>query len=287
MKILVTGATGLIGNYVIRRLLSQNHEVVATSTNEEKARRMDWFPEVNYREFDISTIHSFHAAGQNLFEYFHKPDRIIHIAWKDSNLHESLVHFESNLLTHYAFLKTLIDGGITDVTVTGTSLEYGYQSGCLDESVVADPVVPYALAKYTLLKLLQQVQKKSSFHLKWVRFFNVHGTRQHTNSLLYQLDQAVTNKQPVFNMSGGEQVRDFLPVEKAADHLVKIADQNNYTGVINCCSGIPVKVRDFVEDYFRSRNHTIRLNTGYYPYKDYEPMVFYGNNEKLLKILSQ
>lgn len=287
MKILVTGATGLIGNYVIRRLLNQNHKVMATSTNEEKARGTDWFPKVDYREFDISTIHSFLANGHNLFDYFSKPDRIIHIAWKDSNLHESLVHFESNLLTHYAFLKTLIAGGITDVTVTGTSLEYGYQSGCLDESVVADPVVPYALAKYTLLKLLQQVQKKSSFHLKWLRFFNVHGTRQHTNSLLYQLDQAITNKQPVFNMSGGEQVRDFLPVEKAAEYLVKIADQINYTGVINCCSGVPVKVKDFVEDYFRSRNHPIRLNTGYYPYKEYEPMIFYGNNEKLLKILSQ
>lgn len=120
-----------------------------------------------------------------------------------------------------------------------------------------------------------------------MRFFNVHGTRRHTNSLLYQLDQAVTKKQPVFNMSGGEQVRDFLTVEKAAEYLVKIADQNNTTGVINCCSGVPVKVKDFVEDFFRSRNHTIRLNTGYYPYKDYEPMIFYGNNEKLLKILSQ
>ena len=287
MKILVTGATGLIGNSVIRRLLNLSHEVVATSANEEKARRMDWFPEVNYKAFDISAIHSFHAAGQNLFDFFGKPDRIVHIAWKDSNLHESLIHFESNLLTHYAFLKTLIDGGITDVTVTGTSLEYGYQSGCLNESVVADPVVSYALAKYALLKLLQQVQKKNAFHLKWVRFFNVHGTRQHSNSLLYQLDQAVTNKQPVFNMSGGEQVRDFLPVEKAAEYLIKIADQNNHTGVINCCSGIPVKLKDFVEDYFLSRDHIIRLNTGHYPYKDYEPMVFYGNNEKLLNILSQ
>lgn len=287
MKTLVTGATGLIGNYVIHRLLSHNHEVVATSANEKKARRMDWFGKVDYRELDISAIHSFHTAGHNLCEYFNKPDRIIHIAWKDSNLHESLVHFESNLLTHYAFLKALIDQGIEDVTVTGTSLEYGYQSGCLDESVIADPVVPYALAKYALLKLLQRVQKKSLFNLKWVRFFNVHGTRQHTNSLLYQLDQAVINKQPVFNMSGGEQVRDFLPVEKAADYLVKIAYQNNTTGVINCCSGVPVKLKDFVEDYFRSRNHPIRLNTGYYPYKDYEPMIFYGNNEKLLKILSQ
>lgn len=87
-------------------------------------------------------------------------------------------------------------------------------------------------------------------------------------------------------MSGGEQVGDFLPVEKAAEYLEKISNQNIYTGIINCCSGIPVKLIDFVENYFKSRNYSIHLNTGYYPYKDYEPMVFYGNNGKLLKILS-
>lgn len=285
MKILVTGATGFIGNYVINELLNQKHEVVATSTNEVNTQHVHWVSNVCYRPFDISNIHSFQASGQSLFEYFRKPDRIIHLAWKDSNQHEAFIHFESNLFTHFAFLKELINGGVRDLTVSGTSLEYGLKSGCVDETMLADPVTPYALAKYSLHKILEQYKKQIPFNLKWVRLFNVYGTRQHSNSLLYQLDQAVKNKQTVFNMSGGEQVRDFLPVEKAAGYVVKISDQNRYTGIINCCSAIPVTVKDFVNNYFKSRNYSIQLNTGYYPYKDYEPMCFYGNNEKLKKSL--
>ena len=48
-------------------------------------------------------------------------------------------------------------------------------------------------------------------------------------------------------MSGGEQIRDYLPVEKVAEYIVSIALQTNIEGVINCCSGIPVTVKEFVE----------------------------------------
>ena len=39
-KVLVTGATGFIGNYVIEELLKHNLEIIATSSNEEKAKQL-------------------------------------------------------------------------------------------------------------------------------------------------------------------------------------------------------------------------------------------------------
>ena len=85
-------------------------------------------------------------------------------------------------------------------------------------------------------------------------------------------------------MSGGEQVRDFLPVEKVAAYITSIALQNDVTGIINCCSGKPVKIKKLVEDFVRSRNKQIHLNLGFYPYPDYEPMSFWGDNTKLKKV---
>ena len=87
-------------------------------------------------------------------------------------------------------------------------------------------------------------------------------------------------------MSGGEQLRDYLPIDLVADYLVSCSLQTEITGIINCCSGRPISVRKFVEKYLEEKNINIKLNLGYYPYADYEPMAFWGDDTKLKKILS-
>ena len=86
-------------------------------------------------------------------------------------------------------------------------------------------------------------------------------------------------------MSGGEQVRDYLPVEKVAEYIVKISIQDKISGIINCCSGEPISIRRLVENYLVEKNKSIKLNLGHYPYKDYEPMKFWGENNKLKQII--
>jgi dTDP-6-deoxy-L-talose 4-dehydrogenase (NAD+) len=99
------------------------------------------------------------------------------------------------------------------------------------------------------------------------------------------LDKALEDHDPVFNMSGGEQVRDYLPVETVAQYLTTITLQDKVTGTINCCSGKPVTVRKMVEAYLESRGRTIKLNLGYYAYPDYEPFRFWGDPSKLKTIV--
>ncbi len=61
--------------------------------------------------------------------------------------------------------------------------------------------------------------------------------------------------------------------------------QNDITGIINCCSGKPISIRNLVENYLKKHNNAIKLNLSFYPYPDYEPMAFWGDNTKLKKIL--
>jgi dTDP-6-deoxy-L-talose 4-dehydrogenase (NAD+) len=133
---------------------------------------------------------------------------------------------------------------------------------------------------------LEELQLQANFDLKWVRLFYMYGKGQNPNSLFSQLDKAIVGQDEVFNMSGGEQVRDFLPVDKVAEYVVKIALQNEVTGIINCCSGKPVSVKQFVNHYLEEKNAALTLNLGYYPYPDYEPMAFWGNDKKLKKIIT-
>ena len=88
-----------------------------------------------------------------------------------------------------------------------------------------------------------------------------------------------------FNMTAGEQLRDYLPVEKVAEYIVKISLQNKVRGIINCCSGKPISIKKLVENYMINKKNKIELNFGYYPYTDWEPMVFWGDTAKLNKIL--
>lgn len=281
-KVLVTGATGFIGNYVINELLKHDVEITATSSNEEKAKQQSWFENVKYIAFDLSQFDPL----TNYFLFFHQPDILIHLAWEGLPNYTSSFHIEINLPAHKLFLENVITNGLPDITVTGTCLEYGMQEGCLSEDIPAVPSNPYSIAKNELRIFIEEMQKKNSFYFKWIRLFYMYGKGQNEKSLLSQLNKAMQHGDDVFNMSGGEQTRDYLPVSIVAEYIVKIALQKNVEGIINCCSGIPINVKKFAEQHLKELNKTVKLNLGYYPYTEYEPMHFWGNTEKLKRALS-
>ena len=82
-------------------------------------------------------------------------------------------------------------------------------------------------------------------------------------------------------MSEGEQLRDFLPIEKVSQHLINLAILNKNIGIVNVCSGKPISVRSLVEYWLKENSWSIELGLGYYPYPDYEPMEFWGDANKI------
>lgn len=283
MKVLVTGATGFIGNYVVSELLKKNVEVITTSNVKGDDKKINLPNDVGYIEFDLNE--NYEQKG-NLFDYFQKPDKLIHLAWEGLPNYNEMFHIEKNLFANYFFLKKLIEGGLKDITVSGTCLEYGMQEGCLVETMNCIPENPYAVSKDSLRKFLEQLQKKAGFSFKWVRLFYIFGKGQSEKSLYSMLEAAIQKEAKEFDMSAGDQVRDFLPVEKVAEILAEISLQNKVKGIINCCSGKPVTVKEFVENYFAQRGKEIKLNRGVYPYPDYEPFAFWGDSTKLGSIIN-
>lgn len=277
MKVLVTGATGFIGAYVVEELLRRDVKVIATSSSANTAKEKPWYNAVRYIPFDLRIF----DASVNYYDYFERPDAIIHLAWEGLPNYKSSFHVDDNLPRHYAFLSNLAVNGLKSVTVTGTCFEYGMKEGCLSETMECEPANPYAIAKNELRKRLEILAAEHSLDFKWVRLFYMYGKGQNAKSLISQMDQALANGDTEFNMSGGEQVRDFLPVEEVAANIVAIALQDKVTGIINCCSGKPVTVKEFVTEYLAAKQQSIHLNLGYYPYADYEPMRFWGDNQKL------
>jgi dTDP-6-deoxy-L-talose 4-dehydrogenase (NAD+) len=275
MKVLVTGAAGFIGHHIVPELLKRRHEVIAVDCNLEKAKEMSCYKKVIFHVNDI------YDPKLDLEVEFGVPDAIIHLAWPGLPNYGDLFHFETNLPNDYKFIKKMVTAGVKHVLITGTCFEYGMQNGQISEGATTMPSTAYALAKDTLRKSLQELQKKNEFTLQWVRLFYMYGGGQSPKSILSLLDKAIDNKDVVFNMSGGEQLRDYLPIETVASNIVTLIEHPECNGIINCCSGKPISIRKLVEDRIAERGAHIKLNLGYYPYTDYEPMAFWGSCDKM------
>ena len=271
MKIAVTGGTGFIGQYVVSLLVSKGVDVIVIGTSVEKAKALSWYSSVDFIELDINDV-----TGNDIAERIASADKLIHLAWSGLPNYKDLFHFEINLPNQYRFLKQLVTLGITDIIVTGTCFEYGMKEGALDASLPSDPQNPYAIAKDTLRKFLQQLKTQHSFRLKWLRLFYMYGPGQSEKSILSLLEKALQNGDEEFKMSGGEQLRDYLPVTDVAAEIVSFALDDEKDGIYNVCSGTPISINKLVEAYLNRSNKTIKLNKGYYPYPDYEPMAFWG-----------
>lgn len=276
MKIAVTGATGFIARHLLP-ILKEDHEIIAVARFQESCVSFPWLDGIEKVALDVTN------PKGDVFSLLGKPDKLIHLAWGGLPNYKSLNHLVEGAM-HLLFLKNAIEGGLKDLTVTGTCFEYGMKEGKLSENDITLPTNPYGFAKDSLRKALEFLTIEKELVFRWARLFYMYGEGQNQNSILSQLDCAIEKGDKVFNMSKGEQLRDYLPIEEVVRNIALIAMQKNVTGVVNCCSGKPISVRKLVEDRIKDKSANISLNLGFYPYPDYEPIEFWGDNSKFKKL---
>ena len=91
MRILVTGANGYLGKGVVKKLLDYGVDVIATDFKSELIDKRA------------------HIVCEDIFKlddpynFFEKPDVLLHMAWRDGFVHNSVNHI-NDLPNHYQFL---------------------------------------------------------------------------------------------------------------------------------------------------------------------------------------
>ena len=141
-KVIVSGATGFIGQHLIPILLKDGYEVLAISRNQKRAESLPWFKDVKFISYD------FHSDQQiNEVEGFRG---LIHLAWQDLPNYDSSIHVKKNLPCSYKFIESLLKKGVNQVLIAGTCFEYGLKSGAISSSSITEPNTVYAVAKDTL-----------------------------------------------------------------------------------------------------------------------------------------
>ncbi len=280
MKVLVTGATGFVGRHLVAELAGAGHQILAVARSSDRLSDMPWRNSASFLACDIHGP-DFEAA------FAFAPDVLVHLAWPGLPNYRQAFHFETNLPADFRFLKRAAEYGTGRILVTGTGAEFGLQSGALAEDAITDPSNAYGIAKDSLRRFLQHLQLSQPFILQWVRLFHMYGPGQNPGSLLAQLDMAINKGARSFDMSGGEQLRDYLPVQEVARRISLLVSRPEIQGVINCCSGTPISVRQLVEKRIAELGAKLELNLGAYPYPDYEPMSYWGSVGKLAVLLKE
>jgi nucleoside-diphosphate-sugar epimerase len=275
LNVLVTGATGFLGRHIVNELLTNGHQVIGISRNLVSAEKLWWFKKISYYQVDL------HESFDPVINLIDSVDVLIHLAWPGLPNYCDSFHIFKNLSYDLKFLESCIKSGLPRLIVAGTCLEYGRQSGELTEEMATMPVTPYGIAKDTLRKGLESLQVEIPFNLQWMRLFYLYGADQGGNSLLAQLDAAIDDGKDHFNMSLGDQLRDYLAVEEVAKNFCLALNTPNISGVINCSSGIPRTVLSMAERRREEKKSKIILNTGFYSKPKYEPEYFWGLPKKL------
>lgn len=282
MHLTITGATGFVGQNVVPELLRGGHRVTAVARPGSAAGVKAAFgADVEAIEFDLSNPHG------DVYSSLGRPDACVHLAWGGLGDFRHADHIAVELPLHLEFLNALVRSGLPRLLVTGTCLEYGLQSGALNEYLPTEPVTAYGQAKDSLRRALQDLQRDVPFDLVWARLFYVHSESRVRRTLLTQLADAVERGDASFPMSHGEQLRDYLSAEHQAALIAALAVGQGNIGVVNVCSGQPISVRQLVEDWLVARHRQIALDLGKFPVPEYEPLEFWGDFERLKEVLGR
>lgn len=272
-RVLVTGANGYIGRHVIKQLLDQRYNVIASDLS---------FDEIDKR-VQCCSIPIF-SENQNLYQDLGKPDICIHLAWRNGFVHNSNTHMD-DLSKHLIFCEKLINSGLPSLSVMGTMHEIGYWNGMIDENTPCNPLTQYGIAKNAMRQslLLSVTNSKCKFH--WLRAFYIVGDDLRSNSVFAKLTKAELQGEKEFPFTSGTNKYDFIDIDTLAKMIVAASTQDKVTGVINVCSGKPVSLGDRIESYIRDHNYKIKLKYGAFPDRPYDSPAVWGNSEKINFIL--
>lgn len=275
MKVLVTGANGYIGKNVVKWLLDNGNDVLAADINLDK---------VDERSEKL-IINLFENTDEYL-EKFKDIDVCIHLAWRNGFIHNSITHLQ-DISKHYEFLEKISKIGIKNINVIGTMHEIGYWEGEINEDTPTNPISFYGIAKNTLRQSLKILEKTENIELKWLRVYYIQGDDRNNNSIFAKILQKEEEGADKFPFTTGTNKYDFINVFKLAEMISKASLQTEVKGIINCCSGKAISLKDKVESFLLENNLNIKLEYGVFPDREYDSPVLWGNNKKINEILNK
>jgi len=236
-RVLVTGATGFIGQHVLPVLVARGHEVHAVSSraHSRPAQGVAW------HHADLLKS----GASARLADRI-RPTHLLHLAWyaEPGRYWTAPENFEWVAAT-LQLLQAFHGRGGQRAVMAGTCAEYEWGSGvCSEATTPLKPATPYGACKHATQLLLAAYSQATGLCSAWGRVFHLYGPGEKPQRLVPQVIGALREGKPA-RCTSGEQVRDYLHVADVAQAFVTLLDSPQQ-GAVNIGSGQPVTIKQIV-----------------------------------------
>ncbi len=273
MKILVTGANGYLGQGVVKHILDHGNNVVATDFSidniDQRAER---------KACDLFSI-------DDPYNYFGKPDALLHLAWRDGFVHYSDAHI-IDLPKHYEFIRKFAESDAVTIAGMGSMHEIGFYEGSIKEQTPCNPITPYGISKNCLRMLTKMLCEKNKKNYLWLRGYYIVGNSQYGSSIFSKITAAEAEGKKEFPFTMGQNQFDFIDYNDFCEQVARTIGQDKVLGIVNICSGHPEKLADRVERFICENGYKITLRYGAFPDRPYDSKAVWGDGTKIEEIMN-
>jgi GDP-4-dehydro-6-deoxy-D-mannose reductase len=233
-RVLVTGATGLVGRAVLKRLSGGPFETIAVARSGQEGQV----------KADLADPEGARVAATL------QPDAVVHLAGRTSGEERELE--QSNVVATGNLLRALAELELRPyVVVAGSAAEYGLpDDGILNEASPLAPLTAYGRVKVAQTLLAQTECARTGIPLTVVRPFNIVSSDLPVSTALGNVrHQLLTQDGSPRKLRCGrlDVVRDYISAAFVADAVARLLELSDPPRILNVCSGVGIELRAIVD----------------------------------------
>lgn len=270
MKIMVTGSSGLIGQYLKMELSKTNASTIInlSLTNTDKHQS-------NYANLDLLQP----GVPTQIIKRF-KPNILVHLAWISRS--PNYMNSDQNkrwYTSSQELIQNFYEEGGSQLIVTGSCAEYAKSTGCkIKETDTLDPTTPFQEYKIKLLEHIESNFKQEKYI--WLRPFYVFDLFNYRNKILNNLIAAVRDGKN-FELSSPNSRIDFISAFDVANIISQMI-KTPITGIYNIGTGSGILLGDLASYAYSKSKAKYEIKYG-----NNEPQNIVADNSKLISSIGE
>jgi nucleoside-diphosphate-sugar epimerase len=284
-RILVTGASGFLGSYVVKQLVASGAKVFAVSSSVSAAtpeRLIDVIDHIELLEANMRDASSLvHVVKTS------RPELVLHQA-AFTHVGKSFSRIDENIQTNIQGTVNLLlalDGNYERFVNIGSGDVYGDAPVPFSEAGPVQPASPYAVSKYAAERFCRMFRQAYGWPIVCLRPFNVYGPQQSPDRIIPELIISALGGHDL-KMTEGRQTREFMYVEDVADVFVRSLTQPGIDGeVINISRGEEVSIRELAQTVLDLMGNPVKALFGALENRPTEIWRMFGDNSKAKELL--